>query len=96
MACGNNLLAGKKGREASEFICGHTRIVVMYLIVHTHHMVNGHGPQFISDSTLGIAQDRVNKHGAGNLGNRLDSTSGDAVLTSSTRSTKADVLVLFN
>ena len=96
MAVGQNIPAGKKGRAATEFICEHTRILARHSIVHTHRVVNGHAQKFRSDSTLGTAHVRVNQHGAGHQDNRLDYTFSDAVLMSSTRSTKADVLLLFN
>ena len=96
MSGGRNNLAGKKGRAAPEFICGKTRILARHSIVQTHRVVNCHGPQFISDSTLGTVHDRVNHYGADHAYNHLDSKFGYAVLIISTRSTKVDVLVLFN
>ena len=96
MAGGLNLLDGKKVGSDSEFICGHTRILEIYLILHPHRMFNYHRPQFSSDSTLGNTHGRMNQYGAVHLYNRLDSTFGDAFLVISTISTKADVLVLFN
>ena len=96
MAGVQNILSGKKGGSAPELICGNTRILVRNSIVQPQCVVNSHVPQFISDSTLGTVYGRMNQHGAGHSENRLDSTFGDAVLMSSTRSTKADVLVLFN
>ena len=96
MSGGQNLLDGKKGISAPEFICGHTRIFARRFILQTHRVVNFHGPQFSSDSTLGTECGRVNQHGAGHSGNRLDSTFVDAILMSRTRSTKVDLLVLLN
>ena len=96
MTGGQNLLDGKKGISAPEFICGHTRILVMHSIVQPHRVVNGYLPQFSSDSTLETAQDRVNYNGAVHLDKRLDSMFGDAFLISSTSSTKSEVLVLLN
>ena len=95
MAGGNNLLSGKKSRSATYFICRPTRILARHLIVNPHCVFNWHGTQFISNITLGTSHARVNQHGAGTLDNRLDSTFGDAVMMSNTRSTKVDVLVLF-
>ena len=65
MACGQNLLAGKKRRAAPDLICGQIRILARNLTVQPHHMVNWHVPHFSSDSTLGTAYGRVNQHGAG-------------------------------
>ena len=96
MAGGQNILSEKKGRAHPELICGHTRILARNSIVHPHHVVNCHGPQFSSDSTLGTAYGRVNHHDVGHLDNRLDYTFGEAVLIISNRFNKADVLVLFN
>ena len=96
MVRGQNLLSGKKVGAAPEFVCGHIRIFVRHLIAQTNCVVNGHGPQFSSDSTLGTAYIKMNQYGADHLDNRLDSTFGDAVLMSSTRSTKSDTLVLLN
>ena len=96
MAGGQNIPSGKKGRSAPEFICVHTIILARHYILHPHCVVNGHRPQFISDSNLGTAHVRVNQHGAGHLVKCLDSTFGDAFLMSSTISTKEDLLVLFN
>ena len=96
MSGGKNILAGKKGREAPDFICGHTRILAINSIVHPHRMVNGHVPQFSSDSNLGNVYGRVNQNGVGHLDNSLDYTFSDAVLMSSNSSNSADLLVLFN
>ena len=91
-----NLLSGKKGRAAPEFICGQTIILARHSILQPHLVVNSHGPQFRSDSTLVTAHGRVNQNGTGHLDNCLDSMFSNAVLMSRTSSTKADVLVLFN
>ena len=96
MSVGQNILAGNKGIVAPEFICGHNRILVGHSIIQPNCVVNGHGPQFSSDSTLGTAYGRVNHHDVGHLDNRLDYTFGEAVLIISNRFNKADVLVLFN
>ena len=96
MAGGLNLLDGKKGGSDPEFICGHTRILGIHLIVHPHRLFNYHRPQLSSDITLGNAHGRMNRYGAVHLCNRLYYTFGNAVLVISTISTKADVLFLFN
>ena len=96
MSGGHNILSMKKGGEAPDIICGKTIILAMHLLVHPHRVVNGHGPQFRSDSTLVTAHGRVNQNGTGHLDNCLDSMFSNAVLMSRTSSTKADVLVLFN
>ena len=96
MSGGHNILSMKKGGEAPDIICGKTIILAMHLLVHPHRVVNGHGPQFSSDSTFGNARGRVNHHVAGHSEYRLYSTFGNAVLVIITGSTKADVLVLFN
>ena len=96
MTGGQNIISGKKGRAATEFICGHTRILARHSILQPHRIVNVHGLQSSSDITLGTAHGRLNQGGAGNLDNCLDSTFGDAVLMSSTSSTKVTVLVIFN
>ena len=96
MEGGQNLLDRKKGRAAPEFICGQTIILSRHSIIQLHRVVNCHGKQFNSDSTLGTAHGIVNQYGAGHSDNRLDSTFGAAILMSGTSSTKADVLVLFN
>ena len=96
MSGGKNILAGKKGREAPDFICGHTRILTINSIVHPHRVVNVHGPQFSGDSTLGNVYEIVNRNGVGHLDNSLDYTFSDAILMSSNSSNSADLLVLFN
>ena len=96
MAGGQNILSGNKVIAAPDFICGHTIILVSRYILQPHRVVNVHGPQFSSDSTLGTVYNRMNQHGAFHLDDCLYSTFGDAVLMSITSSTKADVLVLFN
>ena len=96
MTGGKNILSGKKGRAAPDFTCGHTRILARHSSVQPHCVVNVHGPQSSSDITLGTAHGRVNQRGAGNLDKCLDSTFGEAILMSSTSSTKVTVLFIFN
>ena len=96
MVDGQNLLSGKKVGAATEFVCVNTRIFVRHLIAQTNCVVNGHGPQFSSDSTPGTAHGKTNQHGAGHSDNRMDSSFRDAVMMSSTSSIKVDILVLFN
>ena len=79
-----------------EFICGHTRILARNLIVQPQRVVNGHGLQFRSDSTLGTVHVRMNQHGEGHFYNLLDSTFGDDVMMSSTISTKVDFWSFLN
>ena len=76
MSGGHNLLSMKKGGEAPDIICGKTIILAMHLLVHPHRVVNGHGPHFISDITLGTAHGRMNHHGVGHLDNCLDTKFG--------------------